>query len=100
MPSNRITITLLAISLVLNVGLAISMTIDSVNRRREVETAMIEMTEQSFRLQSEILADLESKDAHRVDALKARLRAGIAIQGGKSYLIRSSPKAHRAADSK
>ena len=96
MPTQRITVTLLVASLVVNVILAVFMAVDSANTRHLVDTALLEMTEQSCRMQHEILNDLESKDETRIAALRAKLRAGVAVQGYKSYLIRTSPKDNTA----
>lgn len=94
MPNQKLTIALLVASLILNVALAVFMGMDSGNTRRVVDTVLLETSEQSLRMESDLLADLDSKDPIRIDAARAKLRARIAIQSGNSYRIRTAPKAH------
>lgn len=99
MPSSKVTVALLVSSLLVNTLLAVLVAVDATNTHVVVETALVEMAEQSFRLQREVLADLESGDAVRIEALKARLRASATLQGAKSYAMRTSPR-HSHSDSR
>jgi hypothetical protein len=81
----------LVISLVLNIALAVLLVVTAKHARKSIDMALLESTEQSVRLQSEILDDLDSNDSARIEAAKAKLRTTIAIKSRVSYDARTSP---------
>ena len=73
--------------------IAILLLVNVLNSRNIAKALSAEMSEQSLMLKTEVLADLESGDPARIEALKARLRSGIGIESHRSYNMRTTPKA-------
>ena len=80
---------LLLASIFLNIVLVACIFWFGVCARRALLQAAADAANQSARLQTEILADLESDDSGRIEALKDKLRVSIDVEQRVEYKIRT-----------
>lgn len=85
--SNQALKWLLIVSVIVNMNFVVVMIMNRRNAEHMVDAVMIENAEQSFRMQSDLLNDLNTNN---IDSAKAKLKCGVALQGSKSYVARTN----------